>query len=93
MSAIVNAPNMDLALCSMLIFKALEDKVNLMMSSNQISAREKKRADQAVAEAKVEAWKIVLLIWHVQCSFLGARNPKSDYHVRALCLSQALSLD
>lgn len=53
LNAVENAPNIEIALAQMMKFGELEEKLNLLMQTNQMSAREKLRCDEALINSKV----------------------------------------
>ena len=90
MNAVLNAPNIPLALTQMLKFGDYEDRINSLMSSNQISARIKVKNDKALGDAKLSIWSIIARLWLVQCTFVASNFEKGDYTIRASFLRQAL---
>jgi hypothetical protein len=41
----------------------------------------------------VQVWRVVLMLWYVQCSFVGARNSQSEAMLRAEYIGRALGLN
>ncbi len=68
-NATLNAPSIPLALALMVKFPELEDRLNVQMQTNQMSARDKREADGRLVEAKVAVWKVCMAMWAVQCRF------------------------
>jgi hypothetical protein len=64
-NATLNAPSIPLALALMLKFPELEDRLNIQMQTNQMSARDKRDADGRLVDAKVGVWKICMAMWAV----------------------------
>ena len=91
MNAVLNAPNIQIALTQMIKFSVFEDQLTVQISTNQMSSRFKTHSDSRLADQKLHIWSMIVRLWLVQCSFLALNSSKAELKIRASHLQEALA--